>query len=352
MKKTCKITLLLMLILATMLTACGKKNTGNNTANNTTGGNTGEAATGGQASQMKIGMVTDIGGINDKSFNQTSWEGLQQLAKDTGAQVKYLQSKSDADYITNMNEFVKANYKLTWGIGFLMADAMKTVASQNPKANFAIIDNVVDAPNVESVTFAENEGSYLAGVVAGLTTKSNNIGFVGGIDSPVIKRFELGFKAGIAAVNPNAKVTINYTGAFDKPDVGKAAAATIYNAGADIIFHAAGATGNGVFNEAKDRVKSGKKVWVIGADKDQSLDFGDDITLTSMIKRVDQAIIQISKDLIEGKFQGGKDIVLGLKDNGVGLSDTSKKNIPADVLAKVDDYRKRIISGEIKVPSA
>jgi basic membrane protein A len=347
MRKLCKITLLAMLILATMLTACGKKNTGNNGAGNTTGGNTG-----GAASQVKIGMVTDIGGINDKSFNQTSWEGLQQLAKDTGAQVKYLQSKGDADYIPNMNEFVKSNYNLTWGIGFLMADALKTVASQNPKANFAIIDNVVGAPNVESVTFAENEGAYLAGVVAGLMTKSNNIGFVGGIDSPVIKRFELGFKTGIAAVNPNAKVTINYTGAFDKPDLGKAAAATIYNTGADIIFHAAGATGNGVFNEAKDRVKSGKKVWVIGADKDQSLDFGDDVTLTSMIKRVDQAIIQVSKDLIAGKFQGGKDIVLGLKDNGVGLPDTSKKNIPADVLAKVDDYRKRIISGEIKVPSA
>jgi basic membrane protein A len=342
MKSACRFAVLLMLILATMLTACGRNNAGNNGANNATGPD--------QASQLKIGMVTDIGGINDKSFNQTAWEGLQQLSKETGAQVKYLESKSDADYIPNMNEFVKANYNLTWGIGFLMAEALKTVASQNPKANFAIIDNVVDAPNIQSVTFAENEGSFLVGVVAGLMTKSNHIGFVGGINSPVIKRFESGFKAGISTVNPKAKVTINYTGTFDKPDVGKAAAATIYNAGTDIIFHAAGATGNGVFNEAKERVKSGKKVWVIGADKDQSLDFGDDITLTSMIKRVDQAVIQVSKDVTAGKLQGGKDIVLGLKDNGVGLPDTSNKNIPADVLSKVDDYRKRIISREIKVP--
>ncbi len=151
------------------------------------------------------------------------------------------------------------------GDRFLLGDAMKAVAVQNPKAQLAIIDAVVEAPNVQSVTFAENEGSYLVGVVAGLTTKTNQIGFVGGVDIPVIKRFELGFVAGVKAVNPNAKVTINYTGAFDKPDAGKAAAATIYNSGADIIFHAAGATGNGVFNEAKDRVKSGKKKYGLSA---------------------------------------------------------------------------------------
>ena len=172
-------------------------------------------------------MVTDIGGVNDKSFNQSAWEGLTHLKKETSANVKYLESKSDADYTPNLNQFVKDGYNLTWGIGFLMGDAIKTVATQNPNAKLAIIDNVVDAPNVESVTFAEQEGSYLVGVVAGLTTKTNKIGFVGGIDIPVIKRFEAGFVAGVEAVNPNAKVIINYTGAFDKPDLGKAAAATI-----------------------------------------------------------------------------------------------------------------------------
>jgi basic membrane protein A len=282
-----------------------------------------------KASTINIGMVTDIGGVNDKSFNQSAWEGLQKVKTDTGANIKYLQSKSDTDYLPNLNTFVKENYTLTWGIGFLMGDALKTVATQNANAKFAIIDNVVEAPNVESVTFAEHEGSYLVGVVAGLTTKTNKIGFVGGIDIPVIKRFEAGFKAGVAAVNPNAKITINYTGAFDKPDLGKAAAATIYNDGADIVFHAAGATGNGVFNEAKDRVKAGKKVWVIGVDKDQSLEFGDEVTLTSMLKRVDEAIVRVSKDVADNKFQGGKVVTLGLKDNGVGLPDTSKKNVPA-----------------------
>jgi basic membrane protein A len=303
-----------------------------------------------KASTLNIGMVTDTGGVNDKSFNQSAWEGLQKVKTDTGANIKYLQSKSDTDYLPNLNTFVKENYNLTWGIGFLMGDAIKTVATQNPNAKFAIIDNVVEAPNVESVTFAEHEGAYLVGVVAGLTTKTNQIGFVGGIDIPVIKRFEAGFKAGVAAVNPNAKITVNYTGAFNKPDLGKAAAATMYNAGADIVFPAAGETGNGVFNEAKERIKAGKKLWVIGVDKDQSLEFGDDVTLTSMLKRVDEAVIRVSKDVVDNKFQGGKVVNLGLKDNGVGLPDTSKKNVSADILKKVDEYKAKIVSGEIKVP--
>lgn len=348
MKKMMGVSLMLMLTVAILLSACGKKETGmSNTATSAAG--SGTATSSGKS--VKIGMVTDIGGVSDKAFNQNSWEGMQKIGKDTGAQVKYLQSKSDADYIPNINQFVKDGYDLSWGIGFLMGDAMKTVALQNPKANMAILDNIVDAPNVLSVTFAENEGSYLVGVVAGLTTKTNKIGFVGGIDIPVIKKFEVGFKAGVEAVNPKAQVIVNYTGAFDKSDLGKAAAATIYSDGADIIFHAAGATGNGVFNEAKDRLKAGKKVWVIGVDKDQSLDYGDDVTLTSMMKRVDEAVYRVSKDVIDHKFQGGKSFVLGLKENGVGLPETSKKTVPADVLAKVEEYKQKIINGEIKVPA-
>lgn len=349
MKKLFSVSLTIMLSAAIVLSGCGKKDTGTGTGTNT-GTTTGGAAVDGK--NFKIGMVTDIGGVNDKSFNQSAWEGLKKLSKDTGAQTKNLESKSDADYTPNLNQFVKEGYNLTWGIGFLMGDQLKAAATQNPKAHLAIIDNVVDAPNVESVTFAENEGAYLVGVVAGLMTKSNKIGFVGGIDIPVIKRFDLGFEAGVKAVNPKAAILKNYTGAFDKPDLGKTAAATMYNDGADIIFHAAGATGNGVFNEAKDRLKAGKKVWVIGVDKDQSLEFGDDVTLTSMLKRVDEAVYRVSKDVIEGKFQGGKTTVLGLKDNGVGLPDTSRKNVPADVLKKVDEYKDKIVKGEIKVPTA
>ncbi|KAF4324704.1 hypothetical protein G195_001938 [Phytophthora kernoviae 00238/432] len=295
-------------------------------------------------------MVTDVGGVNDKSFNQSAWEALQATETETGVAVKYLQSKSDEEYIPNLNEFVKGGYDLTWGIGFQLADAIKTVAEQNPDSKLAIIDSVVDAPNVKSVTFAEEEGSYLVGVVAGLTTKSNKIGFVGGMESPLIKKFEVGFREGVKAVNPNAEFIPNYTGAFDKPDLGKAAAATLYNKGVDIIFHASGATGNGVFNEAIARKKQGQDVWVIGVDKDQSLEFGDDVTLTSMIKKVDEAVKRVNHEIIDGTFKGGAEN-LTLKENGVGIADTSTKNVSADILAKVDEYKEKIINGEIKVPT-
>ncbi|WP_284642109.1 BMP family lipoprotein [Paenibacillus silviterrae] len=353
MNKWMTLSLTAVLALGFTLSGCGKTaapQTGN--TNQGAGGGAGTAAGGGEkpGAAFNIGMVTDVGGVNDNSFNQSAWAGHQKLEKDTGAKVKYIQSKSDSEYVPNLTQLVKANFNLTWGIGLMLGDAVGTVAKQNPEAKLAIVDNVVSAPNVVSVTFAENEGSYLVGVVAGLMTKSNKIGFVGGIDLPVIKKFEAGFKAGVSAVNPNATVTVNYTGAFDKPDLGKAAAATIYNSGADIIFHASGATGNGVFNEAKDRVKAGSKVWVIGVDQDQSLIFGDDVTLTSMMKRVDTAVYKVSGDVIQGKFPGGTTIVLGLKEDGVGLSETSKKNVPADVLAKVEEYKQRIVKGEIKVP--
>lgn len=342
MKKAFKLSLVMMLALTVVLSGCG--NNSKNAANEGKG-NT-------PKSDAKIGMVTDIGGVNDKSFNQSAWEALQGLNKDTGASVKYLQSKSNADYEPNLNQFVKDGYNLTWGIGFDLGDAIKKVASENPNANLAIIDSVVDAPNVASVTFSENEGSFLVGVVAGMTTKSNKVAFIGGMESPVIKRFEVGFKAGVAAVNPDAKVTITYAGAYDKPDTGKSLAATLYNDGNDIIFPAAGATGNGVFNEAKSRNKAGgSKVWVIGVDKDQSLEFGDDVTLTSMIKRVDQAVKKVSQEVVDGTFKGGSTTVLGLKDDGVGLPETSKANVSEEILAKVEDFKKQIIDGKITVPS-
>lgn len=359
MKKVFKLSLVMLLAFTVILAGCGNNNnnansgnagTGDNTATNA--GNATNAPTEAPKTDVKIGLVTDVGGVNDKSFNQSAWEALEALNKETGAEIKYLQSKSNADYEPNLNQFVQGGYNLTWGIGFDLGDAVKKVADENPNANLAIIDSVVDAPNVESVTFSENEGSFLVGVVAGLTTKTNKVGFIGGMESPVIKRFEVGFKAGVEAVNPNAKVTITYAGAYDKPDTGKSLAATLYDAGNDIIFPAAGATGNGVFNEAKSRNKAGgSKVWVIGVDKDQSLEFGDDVTLTSMIKRVDEAVKKVSQQVVDGTFKGGTTTVLGLKDNGVGLPETSKANVSPEILAKVDEYTKQIIDGTIVVPA-
>ncbi|WP_150272979.1 BMP family lipoprotein [Paenibacillus tepidiphilus] len=361
MKKVYKLSLVMMLVFTVILAGCGNNNNTANSGNNATeGSNAGtatnapatEAPTEAPKSDAKIGLVTDVGGVNDKSFNQSAWEALQAIEKEAGAEIKYLQSKSNADYVPNLNQFVKGGYDLTWGIGFDLGDALKEVALANPDAKLAIIDSVVEAPNVESVTFAENEGSFLVGVVAGLTTKTNKVAFIGGMESPVIKRFEVGFKAGVAAVNPDAEVKITYAGAYDKPDIGKSMAATLYGEGNDIIFPAAGATGNGVFNEAKSRNDAGgTKVWVIGVDKDQSLEFGDDVTLTSMIKRVDEAVKKVSQQVVDGTFQGGTTTVLSLKDNGVGLPETSKANVTEEILAKVEEFKQKIISGEVTVPA-
>ncbi|WP_042200126.1 BMP family lipoprotein [Paenibacillus camerounensis] len=357
MKKFLKTSLVMLTACTAILAGCGNNNANSgNAANGETGGNAGTAtnapaATDAPKSDVKVGLVTDVGGVNDKSFNQSAWEALEALKTEAGVEIKYLQSNSNADYEPNLNQFVKGGYNLTWGIGFDLGDALLKVAKENPDANLAIIDSVVDAPNVESVTFAENEGSFLVGVVAGLTTKTNKVGFIGGMESPVIKRFEVGFKAGVEAVNPDATVSITYAGAYDKPDTGKSLAATLYNAGNDIIFPAAGATGNGVFNEAKSRNDAGgDKVWVIGVDKDQSLEFGDEVTLTSMIKRVDEAVKRVSQQVVDGTFKGGTTTVLTLKDNGVGLPETSKANVSAEILAKVEEYKQQIIDGTIVVP--
>ncbi|MDQ6418934.1 BMP family ABC transporter substrate-binding protein [Paenibacillus sp. LHD-117] len=350
MKKWMKTALPLFLVCVLVLTACGGQK-GNNGAAGEGGNQAAQGDSGGEGlKKLKVGMVTDLGSVNDKSFNQSAWEALQQLQKDHGFDVKYLEPKTDGDVVPSLNQFVKAGYDLTWATAFTLADAVKQLSEENPDAKFGIVDSDLVLPNVAAVSFKEQEGAFLVGVIAGLTTKTQKIGFVGGMDIPVIKRFEAGFREGIKAVNPDAKLIVNYIGLFNRVDMGKSAASTMYNDGADIIFHAAGLSGNGVFNEATERNSSGGKVWVIGVDKDQSLTFGDEVTLTSMIKKVDEAVYQVSKSLAEGSFPGGKVTLMGLKEKGVDIAPTSSKNVPADVLARVEEYREKIISGEIVVP--
>lgn len=353
MKKRLGFMLSIVLMFALVLSACGggSKNNGTNGAASPEASAAPEASSdAGTAAKLKIGMVTDTGGVNDKSFNQSAWDGLQRVTKDTGSETKYLESKGDADMEPNLRAFISEKYDMIWGVGFLFQDAMGKVAKDNPDSKFGIIDSAVDAPNVVSVNFAANEGSFLVGVVAGLTTKTNKIGFVGGMEIPSVTVFEAGFNAGVAAVNPEAKVIRNYTGEFGKPDLGKAAATVMYNDGVDIIFQVAGGTGNGVFNEATARKKAGQDVWVIGVDKDQSIEFGNEVTLTSMLKGVEAAIHQVSTDLINGKWEGGKSVVLGLKDGAVGLPENNP-NISAEIMTKVEDYKQQIISGSLVVPT-
>lgn len=333
MKK--RMTVMFVLIIGLFLVACGSEE--------------GTADSGeGQAS---IGMVTDLGSVNDKSFNQSAWEGLQKLNEDHGYDVKYLEPQSDAEVEPSLLQFVNSKTDLTWATAATLEDAVKNIAESNPDAKLGIVDSGLEGvANVVSVSFKENEGAFLAGVVAGTMTESDKVGFVGGMEIPVIQRFHAGFVAGVKAVNPDAEVLVNYVGAFNRVDMGKSAAATMYDAGVDIIFHASGGTGNGIFNEAQERFNAGNQVWVIGVDKDQSLEFGNDITLTSMMKYVDQAVYDISHEALTGQFPGGEVVRLGLNENGVGLADTSDINVSQEVLSKVEEYKEEIINGNIKVP--
>ena len=352
-KRRFGLALSLVLAAGTVLGACGSDKEDNK------GSDKGSSSDGGNTSEFSLGMVTDVGGIDDKSFNQSAWKGIQDFGSENSLKkgdggFDYLQSQSDADYTTNLNALARRDFNLIFGVGFLMEDAIDTIAQQQKDTEFAIIDGVVEQPNVASVLFKEQEGAYLAGVAAALMTKSDKIGFVGGMEIPVIERFEVGFLEGVKAVNPDIKVDVKYTGAFDKAELGKAAANRMYSSGVDIIFHAAGGTGNGVFSEAKERKTADKNanVWVIGVDSDQYDEgqVGDDnVTMTSVLKRVDNAVNDIAKLSKDGKFPGGETIVYGLHDEGVALAD-SRGAIPEDVLAKIEEYNKKISDGEIEVP--
>ncbi|WP_232939406.1 BMP family lipoprotein [Exiguobacterium aurantiacum] len=341
-KKTILSALAAGLTLSTVLAACG--------------GDDNEGASNGEGSDFKVAMVTDTGGVDDKSFNQSAWEGLTKFGEDNNLTenegFKYLQSSKQADYQPNLQQLARDNFNLIYGIGFLMGEDIQKVAEQFPDNNFAIVDMVVDAPNVASITFKEQEGSFLVGVVAGLTTKTDKVGFVGGVESDLIKKFENGYKAGVMAVNPDATIDVKYAEDFNSAEKGTAIASGMYGAGSDIVYHAAGGTGVGVFTEAKNRKKNGEDVWVIGVDRDQYEEgLPENVTLTSMVKRVDTATYEVSKLAMEDKFPAGEIVEFSLKDDGVGIAETSDENVSADVLAKVEEYRTKLIDGDITAPA-
>lgn len=343
-----------VLAASAILGACGTKDEEKPAKDNASSGDNKTEET------FSVAMVTDVGGVDDKSFNQSAWEGVQTYGKEHNLKkgeggFDYLQSASDADYETNLNNLLRRNFDLVFGIGFMMADAVEAVAADNPDKHFALIDAEVKADNVVSIMFKEQEGAFLAGVAAAKMSKTGKIGFVGGVDIPVINRFEAGFVEGAKAVNPDIEIQRNYTAAFDKADLGKIAANSMYSSGVDIIFHAAGATGNGVFSEAKERKAKDPKanVWVIGVDADQydegKVDDKTNVTLTSMLKGVNTAVVDFSNKAKNGEFPGGTTVVYGLAEDGVKLAD-SRGAIPADVQAVIDEYKEKIISGEIVVP--
>lgn len=351
--------LALITSLALVLAACGGSgnNNGNNNDGNNEGNNNGEAT---GDSDFKVAMVTDVGGVDDKSFNQSAWEGLQAWGEEHGLAEKenydYAQSNDDSDYLPNLNSLVRDDFDLIFGIGYLLEPAVQEVAAQNPDNYFGIVDAVVEEPNVASITFADNESSFLVGVAAALKTKTNKVGFVGGVESDIITAFDVGFYAGVKSVNPDIEIDIQYAEAFDAADKGKLIASSMYNSGIDIIFHAAGATGNGVFGEAKDIKNSDpdREIWVIGVDQDQYDEgqIGDyNVTLTSALKRVDNAVQQVSNMTMEGNFPGGETLQFDLSDEGVGYATTNEEALTEDIIEEIENWKEKIINGEIDVPS-
>jgi len=320
-------------------------------------------------STTTIGLSTDEGGLNDKSFNQSANEGVNRAKAEDGFTYNALESKKKEDYTANLESLIDNGSALTFGIGFQMADALTEVAKAHTDKNFAIIDSVVDLPNVTSITFKEQEGSFLMGIIAGKMTKTNKIGFIGGKDFDLINRFEAGFAAGVKAVNPEAAKglistgkdpkkltpgsTVKYADSFDDSAKGYELAKSLYQDGCDVVYHAAGGVGIGLFKAAKELKDAGKPVWAIGVDMDQSLTVPQyaDVILSSMMKRVDTATYNESKAQVKNAFKGGTVVTLGLKEEGVGIAPTSNKNVPKDILDLVKTYQDRVIAGTIVVPA-
>lgn len=297
------------------------------------------------AETVKIGMVTDVGGINDKSFNQTAWEGLQAMAaEDASFEVNYLESKTDADYQTNIGTFLDEGYDLIICVGYMLADATREAATANPDQYFAIIDDAsIDLPNVACLTFAQEQASYLVGMVAGLVTESNTVGYVQGMVSDTMNLFGIGYVSGVLAVNPDAKVLQYNANNFADVALGSTAATDMITNGADVIYQAAGGTGIGVISTCDE-----KGVWAIGVDTDQA-PMAPDHVITSAMKRVDNAVVEMSKNVKDGTFTGGEHH-FDLNNGGVDLAPT-RDHIPADVLEKVEAAKADIMSGKIVVPT-
>lgn len=304
---------------------------------------------------FSIGMITDEGGVDDRSFNQSAWEGMNEWAQvnDLGDdRVQYYQSDDASDFIPNLQTALANDHDIIYGIGFLLLEAIEDVASDNPDQYFGIVDDISELDNVVSITFADHEAAFLAGVAAAHTTETDHVGFIGGIEGPVIDRFQTGFEAGVAHVDENIQVDVEYAGSFDDASAGQQIASTMYSAGADIVYHAAGAVGNGVFTEARNRLEDGSEtdLWVIGVDRDQHEEGNwaeGNFTLTSTLKEVGMSIGLATNETLESGFPGGENIAYGLEDEGVGIS---AGNLTEDVLAEVEEAREGINNGEIEVP--
>ncbi|MBN0044393.1 BMP family ABC transporter substrate-binding protein [Streptomyces actuosus] len=332
--------------LALTATACGSTSSDNNSSS---------ASSSGGGDGVKIGLAFDVGGRGDRSFNDSAARGADKAKEEFGGEIKELTAKTsdtEADREQRLNDLAQAGYNPVIGVGYAYAASMTKVAAKYPKTSFGIVDSVVDAKNVNSITFTEEQGSYLAGVAAALKSKSGHIGFIGGVDVPLIKKFEAGYIQGAKDTKPGIKIETQYlshgsdTSGFASPDKGKAAAKGMLDKGADVIYSAAGSSGNGSI----EAVSGVKGAWAIGVDSDQynipSLAKYKDSILTSMVKNVDVGVYDFIKSVHDGKPLTGVNSY-SLAKNGVSLS-TSGGFID-DIQPQLDAAKKKIVDGQIQV---
>jgi basic membrane protein A and related proteins len=298
---------------------------------------------------IKVGLVLDKGGRDDKSFNAAAFLGATEAEKKLGISLKVVEVSDDTAIEPSLRTFAKKQFDLIIAIGFVMGSALEKVAKDFPKVQFAVIDSVVESPNVQSITFEEHEGSFLVGAIAALTSKTKTVGFVGGMDIPLIRRFELGYKSGAEAAVKGTKVLSNYVGtssdAWKNPTKAKEIALSQYQKKADVIFCAAGASGGGVFDAAEE-----SKKFAIGVDSNQNWVKPGRI-LTSMVKRVDRGVYEAIENKQKGTFKAGHR-VLGLADGGVdyAIDEHNRSLIPAEILKKVEALRASILKKTTVVP--
>lgn len=291
---------------------------------------------------LSLAMVTDEAGLGDQGFNDAAWEGMEQAKAEFGAEIKVVESREQAQYVPNFSTLAEQEEDLIVGVGFLLRDAVAEVAPLFPDTNFALVDTCVEAANVACIQFREQEGSFLVGAIAGLMTKTDKVGFVGGRESDLLKKFEAGYRAGVMTTNPDAEVLVSYTGTFADPAKGKEMANAQYDQGADIVYEVAGLSGTGVIAAAKDR-----GLYAIAVDRDKNY-LAPENVITSMLKDVGNGVYLTAKMVAEGQFKGGV-YRYGVKEGGIGFATTGGL-MPPDVIALAETLKQMIIDGSLVPP--
>ena len=299
-----------------------------------------------KTSDISVGIVLGEGSINDQSFNQATWEGLQKAKEDFGIEVKYLESKNEAEYIPNIETLIDEDMDLIIGVGYQLKDSIQSSAENYPERKFAILDETYEniPANVIPVVFNEQESAYLTGIIASKMSKTNKVGFIGGLPAPSVVRYQYGYKYGAETTNKDVEVYEQYANTFTDQAKGKAIAKQMHASGVDVIIGAAGDCGTGAIEAAKENNK-----YAIGGDRDQR-DLAPDNVIVSALKKLNVASYSLAKMIVEDNFEGGVEKVYGLKEGGVGLPDDLDRLIPQDVVDYVTEQAKKVVSGEIKVP--